>query len=373
MSPAIVTETVWALARKRSPAFWPDRMLVVVTAGAEARCRSALLGPEGKLALLSRELKRPSLAECTEIVAATCFDIASEADAIAFGDAVCRVVQHETRDEAAIVHMSLAGGRKTMSFHGGAAMTLFGRPQDELSHVLVHPASLERPEADFWWPGHTCDGDVRLSPIPFVRVRRRLPKVMQEQRMDYAGYVAQVNAATEGAGVVLELFVDTSTLRIAGGAVCVKLEPKDFIVYRVLAEWAKAAVPGAGPNGVGGNHRGWITSTMLKRPRAFRRNPVARVLELGGSPRLYDADADDKEANKAFGQAVSRVRESIGEAVAEEVLANRLLSEPTGGRTEANPSRFGLLLSPQEIVIRASEDGPEVAPFARGMGTGQED
>jgi CRISPR-associated protein NE0113 (Cas_NE0113) len=128
----------------------------------------------------------------------------SEADSIAFGNAVCEVVQRETRDEEATVHLSLAGGRKTMSFHGGAAMTLFGRPQDELSHVLVHPPSLEQRDADFWWPGHNKPGDIELSLVPFVRVRGRLPRMMLERKMDYARYVAQVNAATAGAGVVLE-------------------------------------------------------------------------------------------------------------------------------------------------------------------------
>jgi CRISPR-associated protein (TIGR02584 family) len=364
MSPAIVTETVWALGAQRVPAFWPDRVFVVVTAGALERCRASLLGPAGKLALLSRELRRPPLADVTEIVPAACADIASEEDAIAFGDTVCAVVQRETRDDGAVVHLSLAGGRKTMSFHGGAAMTLFGRPQDELSHVLVHPQSLERPEADFWWPGHNRPGDVKLSLITFVRVRGRLPRTMLEQKMDYAGYVAQVNAAMEGENVVLELLADTSTLRIAGGTVLARLEPKDFIVYRVLAEWAKAGVPGAGPNGVGPEHRGWITVDMLRRPQAYQPSPVGRVIELGGNRKTYTPVGRDKTANSAFRQAVSRVRRAIAGAVAEQVLANRLLAEPSGGRSDDNPSRFGLLLSPHEIVIRASEGGPEIAPFA---------
>ncbi len=288
----------------------------------------------------------------------------SEEDAIAFGDAVCEVVQRETRDDGAVVHLSLAGGRKTMSFHGGAAMTLFGRPQDELSHVLVHPPALERPEADFWWPGHNHTGDVNLSLIPFVRVRGRLPRTMLEQKMDYARYVAQVNAATEGTSVVLEMLADTSTLRIAGGTVLVRLEPKDFIVYRVLAEWAKTGVLGAGPNGVGPEHRGWITVDMLRRPQAYRPSPVGRVIELGGTRSTYTLAGRDKTANSAFRQAVSRVRRAIAGAVAEQVLANRLLAEPSGGRSDDNPSRFGLLLSPHEIAIRASEEGPEIAPFA---------
>jgi hypothetical protein len=49
------------------------------------------------------------------------------------------------------------------------------------------------------------------------------------------------------------------------------------------------------------------------------------------------------------------------------VLANRLLGEPVGGRTGDNPSRFGLLLSPHEIVIPSSDDGLELAPFAHIM------
>jgi CRISPR-associated protein (TIGR02584 family) len=364
MSPAIVTETLWALAAQRAPAYWPGRVFVVVTAGALERCRTALLGPAGKLSLLSRDLKRPSLADLTEIVPTACTDIRSEEDAIVFGDTVCEVVQRETRDDGAVVHLSLAGGRKTMSFHGGAAMTLFGRPQDELSHVLVHPPALERQEADFWWPGHNQPGDVKLSLIPFVRVRGRLPRTMLEQKMDYARYVAQVNAAMEGTSVVLELLADTSTLRIAGGTVLVRLEPKDFIVYRVLAEWAKAGVAGAGPNGVGPEHRGWITVGMLRRPQACRPSPVGRVIELGGNRSTYTLVGRDKTANSAFRQAVSRVRRAIAGAVAEPVLANRLLAEPSGGRSDENPSRFGLLLSAHEIVIRASEDEPEIAPFA---------
>jgi CRISPR-associated protein (TIGR02584 family) len=366
MSPAIVTETVWALGARRVPPFWPDRVFVVVTAGALERCQTSLLGSARKLALLSEELGRPSLKDATEIVPTACTDIRSEADAIAFGDTVCEVVQRETRDDSAVVHLSLAGGRKTMSFHGGAAMTLFGRPQDELSHVLAHPPSLERPEADFWWPGHNKPGEIELSLIPFVRVRGRLPKAMLEESMDYARYVAQVNAATEGTGVVLELLNETSTLSIAGGAVSIRLEPQQFLAYRVLAEWAKAAVAGAGPNGVGADHRGWITVDMLRRPQCYQPSPIARVIALGGSPKTYtkSPSADDKTANSAFRQAVSRVHTAIAGAVADQVLANRLLSEASGGRGADNPSRFGLLLSPHEIVIRAHEDGPEIPPFA---------
>ncbi|MBF4102237.1 hypothetical protein INT80_01850 [Gallibacterium anatis] len=35
------------------------------------------------------------------------------------------------------MHVSIAGGRKTMGFFAGYALSLYGRAQDSLSHVLV--------------------------------------------------------------------------------------------------------------------------------------------------------------------------------------------------------------------------------------------
>ncbi len=143
----------------------------------------------------------------------------------------------------------------------------------------------------------------------------------------------------------------------------------------MLAEWAKAAVPGAGPSGVGGDHKGWVTVDMLKRPQKYRPSPVGRLIALGGSAKTYTMRPGtyDDTPNSAFRQAVSRVRKAIADAVADQMLASRLLSEPAGGRSDANPSRFGLLLSPHEIIIRASADGPEIAPLALGAAITHQD
>jgi CRISPR-associated protein (TIGR02584 family) len=35
------------------------------------------------------------------------------------------------------LHVSIAGGRKTMGFYAGYALSLYGRAQDRMSHVLV--------------------------------------------------------------------------------------------------------------------------------------------------------------------------------------------------------------------------------------------
>src|SRR5207237_3833730 len=50
---------------------------------------------------------------------------------------ICEIVRELTRDPDTRLHASAAGGRKTMSIYLTAAMQLFGRVQDRLSHVLV--------------------------------------------------------------------------------------------------------------------------------------------------------------------------------------------------------------------------------------------
>lgn len=60
-------------------------------------------------------------------------------------------------DDTAI-HLSLAGGRKTMSYYAGQAMNLVARPQDRLSHVILSDKRFEfspdfsfRPRCRWCW------------------------------------------------------------------------------------------------------------------------------------------------------------------------------------------------------------------------------
>ena len=52
-------------------------------------------------------------------------------------DQICEIVRELTPDPDTRLHASAAGGRKTMSIYLTAAMQIFGRGQDRLSHVLV--------------------------------------------------------------------------------------------------------------------------------------------------------------------------------------------------------------------------------------------
>ena len=98
-------------------------------------------------------------------------------DALAMGEAIFEQVKVAKSNDANEIHVSSAGGRKTMSSHCLAAMSTFGRLQDIASHTLVSPDY--EILKDFWHPGYKSDvplagglkpkdARVNLIEIPFV-------------------------------------------------------------------------------------------------------------------------------------------------------------------------------------------------------------
>jgi hypothetical protein len=78
------------------------------------------------------------------------------------------MVREFTQDAQASLHASIAGGRKTMSYYMGYALSLYGRMQDRLSHVLVDESLITR---DFFFPQPDEKIAVMLANVPFVRLR----------------------------------------------------------------------------------------------------------------------------------------------------------------------------------------------------------
>jgi len=114
-------------------------------------------------------------------------DIRSKSDNIAAANQINEIVRKLTNDPECALHVSIAGGRKTMGYYLGYSLSLWGRVQDGLSHVLVSEEFESHPE--FWFPtksSHiiysrnnkpldTKNAEVTLADIPFVRLRGELP------------------------------------------------------------------------------------------------------------------------------------------------------------------------------------------------------
>src|SRR5262249_46332875 len=113
-----------------------------------------------------------------------------------------------TRDPNTSLHCSVAGGRRTMSIYLMLGLMLYGRMQDQLSHVLV-PQEFEA-SRDFFFPPkkdeiirvsinavsvkvHTKDAKIELADIPFVRLRTILGAEVArvEKSLDELVHIAQ--------------------------------------------------------------------------------------------------------------------------------------------------------------------------------------
>ncbi|MCF0254393.1 MAG: TIGR02584 family CRISPR-associated protein, partial [Duodenibacillus sp.] len=185
-------------------------------------------------------------------------DIRTPQENEAAADFIARQVQEFCADPQAQVHVSIAGGRKSMGFLAGYALSLFGREQDRLTHVLVNePFENNR---DFFYPSaargplFAADGSrldvkqasISLADIPFVRLRNGLPKDLVDAQVSF---MQAVKAAQSQFAPELRLSFDIAARRAILGGVEVTLPPVLFSFYlwfAMLAEQGRLPVcPGA--------------------------------------------------------------------------------------------------------------------------------
>lgn len=255
LSPQIVTETLYALALARTPACIPTEIQVVTTVRGAENARLNLLSEEpGWFRRLCRDYDLPSIAFGVSDIhvmrrrgGEALEDIRDDADNMAAADFITEHVRALTADTQASLHVSIAGGRKTMGFFLGYALSLFGRAQDRLSHVLV--SSPFESHKDFYYPSpatrvlHTKqqtldakDAKVWLGDIPFVRLRDGLPEALLSGASRFPDSVIAAQRAFAPPSLVLELSDDGAVIQ-AGGTV-VEIAPADAAFYLLMARAA---------------------------------------------------------------------------------------------------------------------------------------
>ena len=175
-------------------------------------------------------------------------------------DMICQKVREFTQDDNVSLHVSIAGGRKTMGVYAGYALSLYGRLQDQLSHVLVS----EKYETlqGFYYPalkkgqniikkthkkteqGHDVyeeelldafDAKVWLANIPFVRLREFINPKNTVVNKSFSTVIEMVNASLQPFSVILDVN-DKKVIR--GNKEC-KLPPREFSLYLLVAELKK--------------------------------------------------------------------------------------------------------------------------------------
>ena len=264
LSPQIVTETLYALGvapGADETLFIPTEIHLITTAQGAEIARTSLLHPDGGAfhALLADypQLGQP-LFDATHIhviqgaAGQPLADIRSPAENAQAADSITALMSQLTRDKNAQLHVSIAGGRKTMGFYLGYAFSLFARPQDELSHVLVSSPFESHPE--FFYPPaqprrlatrggqhiDTHDARITLARIPVVRLRHGQPQALLAGQASFGETVAAIQHSLAPPRLCIDLVART----VECGGVAVRLPPA---LLAWLAWWAQNILQERGP------------------------------------------------------------------------------------------------------------------------------
>lgn len=259
-TPQIVTETLQALL-DQSPRFEPTAIHIITTLDGRDRAQSQLLAT-GRLAALCNQYGLEPLpigfTVIGEASGTPLSDIRDDADNTAAADCILDTVRRLTQDIDCAIHASLAGGRKTMSHYMGNALSLFGRSQDRLSHVLVAPEWVER-VADFYFrPSRpvdlqdrkdnvvvsSADVVITIADIPLLRLRDSLSRTLINGDKSFIETVQLANCALGHMTLTLDLH-----RRLAEcSGISIKLSPANFAFLAWLAIRAQKGQEGIAIN-----------------------------------------------------------------------------------------------------------------------------
>lgn len=269
-SPAVLSETVWALAREK-PAFIPDRIVAITTTTGRNAIRELLFESGGWDRLVSvigrrfdveGKLKFGLAADSVRCIPDASGrrdldDISTAQDNNAAADFIMRTVREFTEDPDSKVIASLAGGRKTMSALMMSCMTLLGRAQDKLCHVLVNPPFESAVlEPIFLFPekgvkhktagGKMVSADlarIELIEVPFVRARGWYEKEYRNAPPNYMALVNRFQGLAPVPGNHPEVVMQWDRGIVSVGARSFRPSAMEFALAIVLLERIMKGVP----------------------------------------------------------------------------------------------------------------------------------
>ena len=217
-TPAVLTETVYALANQ-DEALIPDRVVAVTTStgkkllieklfdeghweALKTSLRVAGRKVEGKLLFgpVADSIRVFPNAERNRELD----DIRTLEDNETVAEFFMELVRSFTENDSIRLVTSLAGGRKTTSALLHSVMTLLGRSQDMITHILVNDPWALIP--DFLYPGcrgvfkdpktgkrlKSSDAHLDLAEVPFVPLRYLFKRDLQKSAGSYLQLVQQL-------------------------------------------------------------------------------------------------------------------------------------------------------------------------------------
>ena len=261
-SPAVLTETVWALAHQSEPVV-PDEIIVITTKSGKDALRTAIMSGapsvwnrlkialakekiaiDGKLVFGDTSLRVIPDADWNEAS-----DLRTGADNLRAADFMLGELRRYTADSATTVLCSIAGGRKTMSALLFSCMSLLGREEDKVYHVLLPPEFECGTEPPFFFPepGVTYISkktekkyrakkvQSELFEVPFVRMRGWYQDKFKGEPPSYKSLISKVQSVAPPAVVYPEIEIDAWNGWVKVNGVDVKMSRPCFAVLLLLA------------------------------------------------------------------------------------------------------------------------------------------
>ncbi len=346
LSPQVITETVFALARANAAAV-PTEIHVINTAEGAERARLSLLTRDpGWFHRLCQDWNLPGIRFGSEQIHMLCdasgaplADIRAPEDNERTADFITEKVREFTSDPGSALHVSIAGGRKTMGYYAGYALSLFGRPQDRLSHVLVSEPF--ESSWDFFYPtpysrvittrdnklADTADAKVTLAEIPFVSLRGDLPTRLAKGNASFSETVNAARRALEPPTLVIDL---AGRCVLASGE-RVPMGPADLAFYTVFAR-----------NRVAGEQAIRRNDPDLAAPYLAEYRQI--VGEMSG-----DLERAEEALKRGMDENYFDQRKARTNAALEECLGTQLARVYQIHSDGQRQGRFGLRLEPEAI------------------------
>lgn len=324
-SPAVLTCTVWALAHQREPVI-PDEIVILTTKSAKTKFVTEVF--EGANSVWSRMLQalakegidvegKLACGEASIVLVADhnhnyADDLRNGDDNLSAADSMLGVIRKYTSDPDTIVLTSIAGGRKTMTALLFSCMTLLGRKDDKVYHVLIPPEYEGRLNPTFYFPekglSHEVVGQkkkvpsvkvgIELFEVPYVRVRGWFQEKFKTPPPSYRALVDQVQSIAPPAVTIPRVEIDAWNALVRINGVEVRPGANEFAALLVLA------------GGVGNVEEIY---RRLHRLKYQKETGCCDWIERFASQTKYASPYDDdaKLANQEVSKTMSRLRKSF--------------------------------------------------------------
>ena len=355
LSPQIVTETIYALAASPDAPFVPTEVHLITTREGAQRAELSLLSDDlGWFHKLCKDYDLPGITFSRKNIHIMrdanergMDDIRTIGDNRAAADFITARVREFSADPDCALHVSIAGGRKTMGFYLGYALSLYGRPQDRLSHVLVSEPFEN--SFDFFYPtpysrvltvtrngikslADAAMAEVTLAEIPFVSLRHGLPAKLLSGHASFNETVIAAQAALAAP----ELVVNLATRSIRAGGQAIELPPAELALLAVFVRQAIQGGPALPAPPKGSPDMAWA-KRFLREYRSCHHT----LVDIEATERALKAVMDGEYFSHRKSKLERRLNSALGPA------ATHYRIDDGGTR----PRKYRLTLSPESVRL----------------------